>query len=61
MLVYSGLDRGLDFFNRSDIWQAPRQQRYLDAYQISKIYDNYSIQFRGSETSRDLAVRRPSA
>ena len=28
-------DSGLDFSNRSEIWQAPRQQRYRDVCQIS--------------------------
>ena len=51
-------DSCLDFPNRSEIWQASRQQRYLDAYQIAERHDHYNIQFRGFETSRDLAVRR---
>ena len=33
-------DLGLDFFNRPDIWQAPRQQRYRDACQI-QILERY--------------------
>ena len=54
-------DSGLDFSNRSQIWQAPRQQRCRDACQISERYDHYNIQSRGFETSRDLAVRRLTA
>ena len=57
MLKYSGLD----FSNHSTIWQAPRQQRYQDACQISERYVQYNIQSRGFETSRDLGVRRPTA
>ena len=38
-----------------------RRCRGRDAYQISKRYDHHDIQSRGFETSRDLAVRRPSA
>ena len=53
-------DWGLNFANHSDIWQAPRQQRCRDACQISERYDHYNIQSPGFETSRDLAVRRPS-
>ena len=48
---------GLDFSNRFEIWLAPRQQYCRDACQISERYDHYNIQSRGSETSRDLAVR----
>ena len=51
----------LDFFNRSEIWQAPRQQCCRAACQISERCDNYSIQSRGFETSLDLAVRRFTA
>ena len=39
-------DSGLDFPKRSEMSQAPPQERY----------DHYNIQFRGVETSRDLAV-----
>ena len=51
---------GLDFSNCSKIWQASRQQRCRDTCQIWERHDNYNIQFHGFETSRDLAVRRPS-
>ena len=54
-------DWGLDFFKRSEIWQAPRQQRCRDACQISERYDHYNIQSPDFETSRDLAVRRLTA
>ena len=52
-------DLGLNFYNRSDIWKAPRQQRCRDACRISERCGQYSIQSRGFDTSRDLAVRRP--
>ena len=54
-------DSGLDCCSRSGIWQAPRQQRCRDACQISERFDHYDIKSRGFETSRDLAVRSPSA
>ena len=54
-------DSCLDCSNRSEIWQAPRQQRYRDACQIPERYDHYNIQSRGFETPRDLAVRRLTA
>ena len=38
-------DSGLDFSNRSKIWQAPQQQRCWDACHIS---DHYNIQSRAS-------------
>ena len=53
--------RVLDFSNCSEIWQATRQQRFLDACPILERYDHYNIQSRGFETSRDLAVRRLTA
>ena len=51
----------LDFLNRSEICQTPRQQRYRAASQILKRYDNRNIQSRDFETLRDLAVRRLTA
>ena len=51
-------ESGLDFSNRSEIWQAPRQQRFGDACQNPKRYDYYDIQSRSFETSRDLAKIR---
>ena len=51
-------DSGLDFSNRSEIWQAPRQQCCRDACQISERCDHYDTQSRDFETSRDLTVRR---
>ena len=36
-------DSGLGLNNRSDMWQAPRQQRYRDACQISERYDQHNI------------------
>ena len=56
-------DSGLDFPNRSKIWQAPRQQRCWDACQISERYNRCNIQSRGFSRLRDfrdLAVRCPS-
>ena len=55
-------DSGLDFSNRSEIWQAPRQQRCRDACQISKRYDGYNprpLDFRrfGGKTSYRLVYR----
>ena len=52
-------DSGLDFSDRSEIWQAPRQERCRYACHISERYD-HDIQSRGFETSRALAVRHPS-
>ena len=49
---------GWYFSNRSEIWQAHRQQRGWDACQISERYNKYDIQSRALETSRDLAVKR---
>ena len=43
-------DSCLDFSNRSEIWQAPRQQCCRDACQISERCDHYNIQSRGFET-----------
>ena len=47
-------DLGLNFSNRSDIWQAPRQQRCRDACQISEQYNHYNIQSGGFETWREI-------
>ena len=52
---------GLDFSNRSEIWQAPRQQRRRDDWQVSERYGQNDIQSRGFETPRALAVSCPSA
>ena len=54
-------DSGLNFSNRSEIWQVPRQRCCRGACQISERYDHCNIQSRGFETSRDLAVRRLTA
>ena len=43
-------DSSLDFSNRFEIWQAPRQQRCRDACQILQRYDDYNIQYRSFET-----------
>ena len=51
-------DWGLDFSNRSEIWQAPRQKCSRDACHISELYDYHNIQSRGSETSWDLTMTR---
>ena len=58
--VSKSRDSGLNLSNRSEIWQAPRQQGCWDACQISERYDNDNIRSSGLETSRDPAVRRPS-
>ena len=44
--------------DRSEIWQALRQQCCRCACQISKRYDNLKYQSRGFETLRDLTKRR---
>ena len=44
--------------DRSEIWQALRQQCCRCACQISKRYDNIKYQSRGFETSRDFTKRR---
>ena len=49
---------GFRLFHRSEIWQAPRQQRGRDACHISERYNHHNTQSRVFETSRDLAVRR---
>ena len=51
-------DSSLDFSKRSEIWQAPRQQRFWEACQILERCDHYNTQPRRFETSRDLTVRR---
>ena len=54
-------DSGLDFSNRPDIGQAPRLYCCRDACLMSVRYDQYNIQSRVLETSRDPTVRPPSA
>ena len=54
-------DSSLNFSNRSEIWQAPRQHYCRDACQISERYDHYNIQSRGFEISWDLAMGRLTA
>ena len=51
----------LNFSNRSEIWQAHRQQCCQAVRHISKRYEHCNIRYRGFVTSRDLSVRRPSA
>ena len=53
-------DSGLNFSNRSEIWQASRQQGCRDACQISERYNQYNNQSRGFETSA-FPVRRLTA
>ena len=48
----------LELSDRSEIWQALRQQCCRCACQISKRYNNLKYQSRGFETSRDLTKRR---
>ena len=48
----------LELSDRSEIWQALRQQCCRCACQISKRYDNLKYQSRGFETLRDLTERR---
>ena len=54
-------DSGFDFSNRCEIWQAAWQRCCQNSCQISERYDHWNIQSHDFETSRDLAVRRPSA
>ena len=54
-------DPGLDFSNRSEIWQAPRQHPCRDACEMSERYDHYNTQPREFKTSRNLVVRRLTA
>ena len=51
----------LNCFNRSIIWRAHRQKCCWDVCQISERNGRYNIQYRRLDTSRDLAVRRPSS
>ena len=51
-------DLYLESSDRSEIWQALRQQCCRCACQISKRYDNLKNQSRGFETLRDLTKRR---
>ena len=51
-------DLYLELSDRSEIWQALRQQCCRCACQISKRYDNLKYQSRGFETLRDLTERR---
>ena len=48
----------LELSDRSEIWQALRQQCCRCACQISKRYDNLKYQSSGFETLRDLMKRR---
>ena len=67
LFIYRKISRSLEatrfgfkLFNRSEIWQAPRQHRCRDACQISKRHDPDNTQPRGFETSRDFVVRHLS-
>ena len=51
----------LQWSYRSEIWQAPRQQRCRGTCQISERLEKFKPESRGFETSRDLAVRRLTA
>ena len=44
-------DSNLDVFNRSGIWQAPRQRRWRNACQIAERYGHRNSQSRGFDTS----------
>ena len=48
----------LEFPDRSEIWQAPRQHCGRSVCQISMRCDNLNYQYRSFETSRDLPTRR---
>ena len=51
-------DLYIELSDRSEIWQALRQQCCRCACQISKRYDNLKYQSRGFETLRVLTKRR---
>ena len=51
----------LQWSYRSEIRQAPRQQRCRGTCQISERLEKFKPEFRGFTTSRDLAVRRLTA
>ena len=51
-------DSYLELSDRSEIWQALRQQCCRCACQISKRYDNLKYRSRGFETLRNLTERR---
>ena len=51
----------LQWSYRSEIWQAPRQQRCQGTCQISEQLEKFKPESRGFETSQDLAVRRLTA
>ena len=51
-------DLYLELSDRSEIWQAPRQQGCRSACQISKRCDNLNYKSRGLQTSRDLTITR---
>ena len=51
-------DLYLESSDRSEIWQAPRQQCCRSANQISKRCDNLNHRSRGFEILRDLTIRR---
>ena len=52
---------GFIFSSRFEIRQSPRQECPRVARQISDRRDHYNTQYRGFETSRDLAVTRLTA
>ena len=51
-------DLYLELYDRSEIWQAPRQRCCRRACQISKRCDNLNYRSRGIENSRDPTIRR---
>ena len=51
-------DLYLELYDRSEFWQAPRQQCCRCACQISKRYENFDTWSRAFETLRDLTMRR---
>ena len=51
-------DLYLELFDRSEIWQALRQQCCRCACQIAMRYNNLKYRSRGFETLRDLTERR---
>ena len=51
-------DLYLELSDRSEIWQAPRQQCCRGACQISKRHEHFNTRSRAFETLRDLTIRR---
>ena len=51
-------DLYLELSDRSEIWHAPRQYRYLCARQMSKRYEHFNTRSCACEALWDLTIRR---